>query len=162
MRPQYLLLAALVIATRAATAAAEDDGNLEPFVDKEFVIVRSTRSFEEARQSAVTAATKLGLRLDLRGLSPHERTGLTFSNEVCTRSDFPYPCYVPRGRWDDGTYVSVEWSNGYEPFSKGLYVVMVASGVPGSAETSRMLEAARRVYSDAYTKRVKVYVGCMH
>ena len=162
MRGQCLLLAALVITTGAATWAAEDDGNLEPFVDKEFVIVRSTPSFEEARQSAVTAAANLGVRLDLRGLSPHERTGLTFSSEVCTRGDFPYPCYVPRGRWDDGTYVSVEWSNGYESFSKGLYVVTVVSDVPGSAKTSRMLAAARRVYPDAYAKRVKVYVGCMH
>jgi hypothetical protein len=40
--------------------------------------------------------------------------------------------------------------------------VMIASGVPGSSETRRMLAAARRVYPAAYARRAKVYVGCMH
>jgi hypothetical protein len=161
MRCLFLAVSLLLTIT-AVGSAAEGDANLEPYIDKEFVIVKSTRSFNEARQSASNAARALGVRLDLRGLSPHKRTGLTFSKQECTRSEFPYPCYVARGRWDDGAYVSVEWSSAYKPFARKLYVVMVASDVPGSAETRRMLEAARRVYPDAYVKRVKVYVGCMH
>jgi hypothetical protein len=159
---QLVVFASFLMITPAVTSAVEAEANPEPYLDKEFVIVRSTSSFKDARQAAANAATELSVRLDLRGLSPHERTGLTFSKEECTRSEFPYPCYVPRGRWDDGTYVSVEWSSAYKPFSKKLYVVMIASDVPGSRETRRMLEAARRVYPDACAKRVKVYVGCMH
>lgn len=151
----------LVLATAVATAG-EESVDPESFVDKEFVIVDSTPSFEEAAGTAISAASKLGVRLDLRGLSPHERTGLTFSKEECSRSDLSYPCYVPRGRYDDGMYVSVEWSNDYRDFAKGLYLVMVASNVPGSSDTSEILEATRRIYPEAYARRAMMYVGCMH
>jgi hypothetical protein len=162
MRCKSLILASLLMVTRTMTSAAECDANLQPYLDKEFVIIKSTPSFNEATQSAAKAAAALGVRLNLRGLSPNLRTGLTFSKEECARSEFPYPCYVPRGRWDDGTYVSVEWSSEYELFARALYVVMIASNVPGSSETGRILDAARRLYPDAYAKRAKVSVGCMH
>jgi hypothetical protein len=162
MRWQLAILAPLLIITPTVATAAECEPNLKPYVDKEFVIVKSTPSFKDATQSAAKAAAELGVGLKLRGLSPDLRTGLTFSKEECARIDFPYPCYVPRGRRDDGTYVSVEWSSEYELFARGMYVVMIASSVPGSSATRRILEAARRVYPDAYAKRAKVYVGCIH
>ncbi len=152
----------LVVLTTAIVSPGEENVEPEPFVEKEFVIVKSTASYKEAAKAAASAAAKLGVRLDLRGLSPHERTGLTSSEEECSRNDFPYPCYVPRGRYDDGTYASVEWSSDYGGFSKGLYVVMVSSEVTGSSETGRMLEVAHRAYPDAYSKRARVYVGCLH
>jgi hypothetical protein len=158
---RLVILAFLLIITRV-TAAAKCDANLKPYVDKEFVIVKSTPAFKEATQSAAKAAAELGVALNLRGLSPNLRTGLTASKEECARSELPYPCYIPRGRRDDGTYVSVEWSSEYELVARGLYLVMVASGVPGSSETRRMLAATRRVYPAAYARRAKVYVGCMH
>jgi hypothetical protein len=145
---------------RTLTAAAECDGNRNPYVDKEFVIVKSTPAFKEATRFAAQAAAELGVALNLRGLSSNLRTGLTASKEECARSELPYPCYVPRGRSDDGTYVSVEWSSTYDMVARGLYVVMIASGVPGSSATRRMLEAARRVYPAAYVKRASLYVGC--
>ncbi len=155
-------LTLLVVLSTAIASTAEENIEAEPFADKEFVVIKSTHSFKEAAKAATSAAVNLGLRLDLRGLSPHHRTGLTFSEAECRKGDFPYPCYVARGRYDDGAYVSVEWSSAYTGFSKGLYLVMVASNVPGSGESGRMLEVARRAYSDAYAKRARVYVGCMH
>jgi hypothetical protein len=144
-----LILASLLIVTRTVTAAAECDPNGPPFLDKEFVVIKSSASFKEATESAAKAAADLRVGLNLRGLSPDLRTGLTFSREECARSDYPYPCYVPRGR-SDGAYASVEWSSKYDLFAKGLYVVMIASGAPGSSTTRRMLEAARRIYPQAY------------
>jgi hypothetical protein len=162
MGRRLVILASLLMITRTATAAVECDPNLEPYVDKEFVILKTTPAFKEATKSAAKAAAELGIGLNLRGLSPNLRTGLTFSKEECAGSELPYPCYVPRGRRDDGAYVSVEWSSKYQIFARGLYVVMIASGVPGSSETRRMLAAARRVYPAAHAKRAKVYVGCLH
>jgi hypothetical protein len=157
--PTVILTSCLIIAPTVATAADCDDiGN--PYVHKEFVILKTTPSFKEATQSATTAAAALGIELKLRGLSPNLRIGLTSSKEECARNELRYPCYVPRGRADDGTYVSVEWSSQYDLFAKGLYVVMIASGLPGSRTTRNALDAARRLYPHAYTKRVKVYVGC--
>jgi hypothetical protein len=162
MRCRSVILASLLVIPCIVASAADHDARKPPFVDKEFVILKSTPSFEEATRSAAQAASKLGVELNLRGLSPNLRTGLTFSKQECTRSSVPYPCYVPRGRGDDGTYVSVEWSSKYQVFAKGLYVVMIASDVAGSSETRRVLEMARSVYPHAYAERVKVYVGSMH
>jgi hypothetical protein len=125
------------------------------------VIIKSSVSFKEAAASAAKAAADLSIGLNLRGLSPDLRTGLTFSREECTRNAYLYPCYVQRGR-SDGTYASVEWSSEYDLFTKGLYLVMVASDAPGSRATRKILETAQRVYPDAYAKRAKVYVGCLH
>ena len=155
------MLALLLVAARSVTSAAECDAQ-NPYRDKEFVIVKTTPSFKEATETAAKAAAELGIALNQRGLSPNLRTGLTLSKEECARNDVPYPCYVPRGRFDDGTYVSVEWSSEYEVFARALYVVMMASHAPGSKETPRALEAARRYYPTAYTRRVRIYVGCMH
>lgn len=157
---QLLILASLLIVTRTPTSAAECDPDGEPYRYKEFVIIKSSPSFKEAADSAAQAAAELSVGLNLRGLSPNLRTGLTLSKEDCTRSELAYPCYVPRGRRDDGSYASVEWSSEYDLFAKGLYVVMIASDVPGSSRNRRMLEAARRVYPKAYAKQAKMYVGC--
>ncbi len=155
-------LTLLVALSIAMAATAEENADAEAFVDKEFVIVMSTASFKEATTAAASAAADLGLRFDPRGLSPQDRSGLTWSEQECGKRDVSYPCYVARGRYDDGAYVSVEWSTAYQGFSKGLYLVMVASEEAGSTEISRMLAAARHTYPDAYAKRTRVYVACMH
>jgi hypothetical protein len=162
MRWRPGILASLLVIPCIVASAADHDAQKPAFVDKEFVILKSSASFEEATQSAAKAASKLGVELNLRGLSPNLRTGLTFSKQECIRSGVPYPCYVPRGRGDDGAYLSVEWSSEYAILARGLYVVMIASGVPGSSKTRRILEVARSVYPDAYAKRMKVYVGSLH
>ena len=154
------MLASLLMLTRTLAAAAECDPDREPYRYKEFVIIKSSSSFKEATESAAQAAAELKVRLNLRGLSPDLRTGLTLSKAECTRSALAYPCYVPRGRWDDGTYASVEWSSKYDLFPKGLYLVMIASDVPGSSSNRGMLDAARRVFPKAYAKQAKMYVGC--
>lgn len=134
----------------------------QAFVDKDFLIVKSTSSFDEAKRVAEIAATTLGIPLDLRGLSPNKDTGLSFSADECRRDGLDYPCYVERGRYDDGTYVSIEWSSAYRDSPPELYLVIVASDVAGSMETDRMLDTARRSYPGAYAQRTKVYMGCIH
>lgn len=155
------ILASLLIVTRTLASEAEcDAARWQPSIDREFVIIKSSPSFKEATEAAAAAAAALGVALDSRDVFPNLRTGLTFSREECVRRGLAYPCYVPRGR-RNGTYVSVEWSSEYDLFAKGLYVVMIASAVPDSSTTRRVLEAARRVYPHAYAKRAKVYAGCM-
>jgi hypothetical protein len=93
-------------------------------------------------------------------VEPHPQQGLSFPAKVCDENGFEHPCYVARGRYDDGEYVSVEWSTAYEGFTPGLYIVVVASGP--EAEVKKHLPAAREVYGDAYIKKAKVYMGCIH
>lgn len=131
-------------------------------IEKEFVIVKSTPAYGEARRAAVDAAKRLGVRLDLRELSPHRRGGLTFPRKECEDSAFDYPCYVARGRDDDGFYVSVEYSTAYAGFRPGLYVVIVASDEKGGPIAMDAAIKAKKLFKDAYVRRTGVYMGCIH
>lgn len=131
-------------------------------VEKDFVIVKSSSSYADALASARDAAKRLGFRLDLRALSPRQPEGLSFSPTDCEQSAFEYPCYVARGRGDDGAYVSIEYSTAYVGFRPGLYVVIVASDVKGGKVATNALKAAKKRFKDAYLRRTGVYMGCIH
>ena len=134
----------------------------DAFIEKEFVIVFSTPKYEDALSTAKTAANKLQFKLDLRDLKKNTESGLTWSKKVCEAEWDEYPCYVARGRYDDGNYVSIEYSDAYSGFRKGYYIVIVSAAEKGSTATKTSLTKARKFYKDAYAKSTKVYVGCMH
>ena len=85
-----------------------------------------------------------------------------FSRKECEESAFDYPCYVARGRDDDGLYVSVEYSTAYTGFKPGLYIVIVASDSKAGSIAKDAAKTAKKVFPDAYTRRTGVYLGCMH
>ncbi len=69
---------------RALASEAEIDRDIrEATALVEFVIVRSTSSYDEARRTAVEAAKRLRLPMDLRDLAPTLEGGLTFPKAVC-------------------------------------------------------------------------------
>ena len=143
-------------------ATAEDS---ELFQSRTFVIAASEKSFSQAIQKAVTLSEKTGLRFDMRGVGfePKHRNdhgGLTFTKTECEENGWDYPCYLPRGRWDSGEYISIEHTSAIQGFTPGLYVVIASTGT--TAEVAPTLEKVKKVIPDAYTKTSQVYVGCMH
>ncbi len=152
-----LLLAAPVHADPAAEPTPE--AQPDPMVEKAFLLVAASKDWDTARSTASQAAQALALEIKVE-VEPHPTEGLSFDAKTCADNGFEHPCYVARGRHDDGEFVSVEWSSAYEGFTPGLYIVVVASGP--EAEVKRHLPAAREVYGDAYIKKAKVYMGCMH
>jgi hypothetical protein len=142
--------------------AQEKSLDLSDFMfTKYFAIIRSTTDYQEALTCARDAAKRLGWKLDLRGLSKNNETGLTFSKASCEEDGGTYPSYWPRGRYDDGEYVSIEYSSGYKEFRAGYYIVMIASGYEAK-DVKRALAAAKRHFPDAYIRSSKVYMGCIH
>jgi hypothetical protein len=131
-------------------------------VRKSFVIIRATASYAEARAVAAAAAERLAIRLDLRDLVPDASVGLTFSRDACDSEFGEFPCYVPRGRWDDGVYLSVEHSSSYEGFEDGLYLVMLASGAPRDRAIGAAVRRAKGQYPDVAVRTAPVYIGCIH
>ncbi len=129
-----------------------------PMVTKPFLIVKSTKSYSEAKYFAQRLALKSGIKIDLRGVYPHVKIGLSEPKEVCVENGFEAPCYVPRGRYDDGTYISIEYSSAYNGFAKGYYIVMVASG----EISNKVVSHIKQYVPDAYVKKSTVYMGCMH
>jgi len=128
-------------------------------VSKSLLIVKSTTNYGEAESFAQELAKKSGLKLDLRGLEYNEKIMLSERADVCKESGFKYPCYVARGRYDDGVYLSVESSDAYVGFTKGYYIVVAASMERRDKE---ILQKLKRYVPDAYVKRTSIYMGCIH
>ena len=131
-------------------------------VRKSFVIIKATHDYAEARALAAAAAEKLAIRLDLRDLAPDREVGLTFPEDACKNEFGEFPCYVPRGRWDDGVYLSIEHSSSYEGFEEGLYMVVLASGAPRDRAIGAAVRRAKGAYPDVVVKTAPVYLGCIH
>lgn len=154
-------IAALVLMLSRA-AGADDLNEPAAWVKKAFVILKSTPSYDQARKFSIGAARALDAKLDLRGLSPDKKAGLTFNRDLCAHEAGSFPCYWPRDRFDDGVYVSVEYSSGYKGFKDGLYIVVLANGDAEDESIKAALSHARARYPDAYIKTTSVYMGCVH
>ncbi len=132
--------------------------------DYSYVIILSTKSYKAALKRAEVASEKLDYPLDLRGLHENEEIGLSVSKEVCANicggANVPYPLYLSRTHYGDSKYVSVEFSAGYKGFSKGYYIVVIASGQKGNPIIKEVLTEARQFFKDAYAKTCGVYMGC--
>ena len=133
-------------------------GQEDSLIEKNFLIVKSTTNFEEARKFGETAAYKLGLNSVITDCEPHPTKGFTCEWECgCGET---HAGHVPRGRYDDGEYVSVEFSSAYNEFEDGYYIVVVASGSQKTVQ--KPLSKTQILYQDAYIKSANVYHGCMH
>jgi hypothetical protein len=152
----------LLCITGSLVTHAQEDTAALPYAQKRVVIVLSTKSYDLALKRAKEASAKLTSKLDLRGLGKHKKTGLTWKKAVCETDWYGYPCYVARGRYDDGNYVSIEYSSAYEGFAEGYYIVVVSSGDKDSLDVKNALSKAKKIYPDAYAKVTQVYMGCMH
>src|SRR5688572_1890267 len=131
-------------------------------VRKSFVILKATASYADARTLAADAAERLAIRLDLRSLAPDQDMGLTFPEDDCRNEFGEFPCYVARGRWDDGVYLSIEHSSSYEGFAEGQYLVVLASGGPRDRNVAAALRRAKGSFPEVIVKTAPIYVGCLH
>lgn len=172
-KPKAIATASLLVALGVApgvalsgeTAKAESvDGAAyaDAWTRKELVIVGTAASYKEAMRVAQTAAKLLKLKLDLRGLVPAKEAGLTVAPSECEKYGSDAQCYyVARGRFDDGPYVSIEYSSAYRELRPKLYLVVVASGSPDDPEVKQAKRSARAIFRDVYSRIVSVYIGCM-
>lgn len=156
-----LLLSTCVLCT-CIVQSQEADSLASPYVKKDFLILMSTKSYAAALSLAKQAATAENIKLDLRGLSENKTSGLSFSKEDCEKEAMEFPAYVARGRWDDGVYISIEYSDAYSGFREGYYIVIAASGFKDDKEIKAAYNKLKLKYRDAYFKSSKVYIGCMH
>jgi len=148
------------------TTFAQDEFNIE--VPKDIIIINSTKDYKTALSTAKKASVLLHKKLDLRGLMPNNKIGLSMSKGDCIEEaggdETGYSCYPARG---DGAainddYISVEYSNAYKGFAKGYYIVVAAITDVKSQDMKNKLTAIKKKYPDAYAKRTNIWRGCMH
>lgn len=122
--------------------------NVEELIEKDFIIIGSVKKYDDALKLANDAKNKLGYSLDLRDLEEDKDMGLRVKEELFSE----YPIYIPRGLLDDdGKYISIEYTDRYNNFTKGYYIVMVSSGKVGSLKGD--LTKIKKLYKDAYIKK---------
>ncbi len=131
-----------------------------PYETKYVCIILSTKSYTEAKKVAQQAGKKCNLKIDYRNLLPNKKIGLTLSKADCENEGWDYPAYYARGRDDDGAFISIEYSNAFDGFAKGYYIVVVAMGDARLAKY--VLAEVKPTYKTAYVKKTEVYIGCMH
>jgi len=148
----------LVLLMSIGSFSEEISTDIDMFVNKSFLIAKSTKSYKEAKSFSEKISKTLGIGINYRRLVFNKSEFLSFSKEECTQNGWDYPCFIPRGRYDDGVYISIEHTNWYDEFSNGYYIVVLASG----KDAPKTLAKVKKHYSDAYVKKAKVYVGCMH
>ncbi len=158
-----LFLVLMVLIGRSAYA----QGNYNTEVPRDIIIIKSTPDYRIALFTAKEAAAHLHKKLDLRKLGPDAKLGLTLSKTDCYGSggdDLGYPCYIARGDGAaaDDNYISVEYSNAYQGFAKGYYMVVAAITKVQSGTMKTELAGIKKIYPDAYAKRTHIWFGCMH
>lgn len=158
----YKYIFTLFLIVNFASADAQNVDTADMYVKKDFLIIHSSKSYSEAMAAAEKASRSQKIELRLRGLSANKQTGLTISKEDCEKEGLDFPAYYARGRWDDGVYLSIEYSDAYEGFRPGYYIVIAASGDRAEKEMQDTYKKIRTVYKTAYFKSSKVYIGCMH
>jgi hypothetical protein len=134
----------------------------EMFVSKSYLILASTKNINEAFTIAKTSAKKTGFIFQDNKLKTDKTIGATFPKDTCDAFAFEYPCYVARGRYDDGSYISVEYSDAYEGFTKGYFIVIASSYFKENTQIKLDQKKVKPFYPQAYIKSTKVYIGCMH
>lgn len=152
MNKLLFLFFAIIISYNSAHSQEYD-----PYVSTGFLIILSTKNYEGALKLAKEACTNLSLDFNSRGLYADAELGLN-SDEICGCGETHG--YIARGRSDDGNYISIEYTDAYETFSDGYYIVVVASGK--RSELKPTLKKVKQHYKDAYIKNSDVYIGCMH
>ncbi len=151
----------LILLVAVSPSIAQDYNTTVP---KEIVILRSTKNYSAALETAKTAARTLKKPLQLQGYRPNPESGLSLPRKDCEADGYDYPCYMARGNGaaENSDYISIEYSDAYEGFTPGYYIVVAGIGAPGSTAVAAITAQAKRSYPDAYRKRTRVWFGCMH
>jgi hypothetical protein len=156
-----LFFFSLVVRSQVPTTMVEADTE-SPYAERSFLILASTKNIKEAFKLAQAAAKKTGFKFRDNLLQKDSVNGATFPVDTCKTAGFEWPCYVARGRYDDGSYISVEYSNAYSGFQKGYFIVVAANGFKENEEFKQAVKTVKQYYPKSYVKRTTVYLGCMH
>ena len=160
--PNYVKTRIAELDTKAKIATdTQDEQEISQTQKKGFVIVSAGKNYEAIKKQATTVAQKLGYKLNLRDLEYHKTEGLTFSKEICEKENMEFPAYIARGRWDDGEYVSIEYTSAFIGFTPGYYIMVVSSHDKGITKLKTALAHTKKYYKTAYIKYADVYMGSM-
>lgn len=97
------------------------------YIDTDFTIVFSSKKYNETLEKVLGISKKLNYPINFRNLEFNKDVGLSYTKASLEDENSggimeTYPWYNTRGRFNDGSYISIEYTDKYEGFSKGYYV----------------------------------------
>jgi hypothetical protein len=112
-------------ACRTSSSTIEDIPEYDmPFEEVSFLIIQSTKDYYVALATAKKVSKFLGLEVKLNGVYKKGK-GLVYTEECGCGIIHDY---IPRGRFDDGNFVSIEQTDSYKEFTNGYFIVVAGSG----------------------------------
>lgn len=126
-------------------------------ITNSYLIIQSTISYSAAEYTAKSVSEKLGIPIDYRGYAFDFKQGLK-STETCGCGEVHG--YIPRGRNDDGMYVSIEHTSSFNKLQDGEYLVVAASGK--KKNLTSFLTKTQKLFKNAHIVEAEVYIGCLH
>lgn len=135
----------------------------EGFVTKDVIILGSFVDYAAAKQRAIDLAKATGIAYSDRGMVWDAKRGLIYPDNL--EDDLFAGQYAARRAQfdcneDSEHCLSVERSDLYEGFKKGLYIVVGGVMDLGSVESAQLLARYKKNAPDAYIKKTDVYMGC--
>jgi len=131
-------------------------------IKKGFIIIHASKDYNLAKRVAEEASKHLKYEINYRDLEYNKFLGLSLPKSVCDSNGFEYPAYIQRGRGNNGNFISVEYTNAYNNFTLGYYIVVVASYEKGNSKLKETLKFVKKHYESAYIKYTDIYMGCIH
>ena len=157
MKKLIILFVMLALCAGFSFAEEEEDIMGEFWMDRYILILKSTKDYQEAVGVATKASEKLGVKFENEYLEYSKEKGIYFSLNLL---DSLYAGkYWPRRYADD--YISLENSSDYEGFAPG-YIIVVGGVFHEKGRAQKALARVKEFYSDAYVKKARMYMGCIH
>lgn len=126
------------------------------YSDRYILILKSTKDYNEAVDFARNAAKKLGLKFDNENRRYSKEKGIYFEG---IQDDDYNGGYYPRRYTDE--FISLENSSSYQGFRDGF--IIVVCGIHNDKRASNQaLAKIKPFYADAYVKKTKMWMGCIH
>lgn len=126
-----------------------------------FVVVNSFDTYQKAHSFAEGAAEHLSIDFEISALH-NEEVGIP-NTDTCGCGIVHG--YYHRGRFDAGSYLSIERTADYSDLNEKAFVVFSYCGVLTDGKSEELeihLDLTQEIYKNAYIHKDEAYFGCMH
>ena len=142
---------------------ANEDGEYHPVQPRWIIILGSYKDFEQAHKQGLTISHASKVPFSMQGLTYDKKVGVVFSGDHPDAGT-----YIARrdhtrilNEGGESGYISIERSDGYQGFAPGYYIIV--GGIYSDRKESRTsLARFQAIIPDAYIKKSKIYMGCLH
>jgi len=170
LRIPYLVITLTLAAGLFQPASAEDEdsrSDSEKFTEDRYVVILgSYKDFHEAKRKAEGIARSSKVPFSMQGMIYDKKRGLILPDDD---SDPTYAGSYIHRRFNTGAsdldvdteFISIERSEAYDGFNPDYYII-VGGIYPTAKEAAKSVKRFSKTAPEAYSKKTRIYLGCIH